>query len=67
MDRPNPRTSTSVRLPFKKDSSANVRCSICEKPVTLECAKADEYGRTIHEECYALKMKLKRATTPPAA
>jgi hypothetical protein len=66
MDGPNPRTPTNVRLPFK-DSSGNVRCSICEKPVSLECAKADEYGRTIHEECYALKMKLKRATTPPAA
>jgi hypothetical protein len=44
-----------------------VRCSICEKFVTLESARADEYGRTIHEECYTLKMKLKRATSPPAA
>jgi hypothetical protein len=35
--------------------------------VSLESAKADEYGRTIHEECYTLKMKLKRATSPPAA
>jgi hypothetical protein len=35
--------------------------------VSLEAAKADEYGRTIHEECYALKMRLKEATTPPAA
>lgn len=61
---PNPRPP--VRRPFKSPSQ-NVRCSICEKPVSLESAKADEYGRTIHEECYALKMKLKQATTPPAA
>ena len=37
------------------------------KSQNLESAKADEYGRKIHEECYALKMKLKQATTPPAA
>lgn len=66
MDRPLPRSSASVGAPLPNSSKA-VRCSICEKPVSLESAKADEYGRTIHEDCYALKMKLKRATSPPAA
>lgn len=47
--------------------SEAVRCSICDLFVPLEIAKSDEYGRAIHEECYALKMQLKRATTPPAA
>jgi hypothetical protein len=61
-----PRNPASVESPFKS-ASETVRCSICEKPVSLESAKADEYGRTIHEECYTLKMRLKRATTPPAA
>jgi hypothetical protein len=61
---PNPRPP--MHQPFKSPPQS-VRCSICDKPVSLESAKADEYGRTIHEECYALKMKLKQATTPPAA
>jgi hypothetical protein len=43
------------------------RCSICELPVSLEAAKTDEYGRAIHEECYARKMGLKAATSPSAA
>ena len=66
MDRPIPRSPSSVGPSFQNPSKS-VRCSICEKPVNLESAKADEYGRTIHEECYTLKMKLKRATSPPAA
>jgi hypothetical protein len=66
MDRLIPRSPAFVRPPFN-NSSKTVRCSICEKPVNLESTKADEYGRTIHEECYTLKMKLKRATSPPAA
>lgn len=66
MDRLIPRSPNVVGSPFK-NYSETVRCSICEKPVSLESAKADEYGRTIHEECYALKMKLKRATGLPAA
>jgi hypothetical protein len=37
------------------------RCDICELPVSLEAAKADEFGRAVHEECYALKMRLKTA------
>ena len=34
-------------------------CVICRKPASLETAKADERGQTVHEECYLLKMKLK--------
>jgi hypothetical protein len=61
-----PRNAASAGMRFHRHIQI-VRCSICERPVSLESAKADEYGRTIHEECYALKMKLKQATTPPAA
>ncbi len=32
-------------------------CAICNKPVSLETAKADEDGRTVHEQCYVLKLK----------
>lgn len=66
MNRPIPRSPSSVGPSFK-NSSETMRCSICDKPVSLESAEADEYGRTIHEECYTLKMKLKRATNPPVA
>lgn len=66
MDSSVPRNAASAGMRFHSHIQV-VRCSICEQPVSLESAKTDEYGRTIHEECYALKMKLKQATTPPAA
>jgi hypothetical protein len=50
-----------------KFHSEAVQCSIYDPLVPLEIAKSDEYGRAIHEECYALKMQLKSATTPPPA
>jgi hypothetical protein len=31
-------------------------CRICNKPVSLELAKADEDGRAVHEGCYLLKL-----------
>ena len=66
MDTPNVRTPPSTEMRSKFQSEA-VHCSICDRLVPLEIAKSDEYGRAIHEECYALKMQLKSATTPPAA
>ena len=33
-------------------------CAICKKPASLEIAKTDERGQTVHEECYWLKMKM---------
>jgi hypothetical protein len=34
-----------------------------QKGCPLETAKADEYGRAIHEQCYLLKVCLEDATT----
>jgi hypothetical protein len=45
-----------TRLEVKFDE---LRCSICGQALSLETAKADEYGRPIHEDCYASKIKLK--------
>lgn len=42
---------------------ANPICAICGKPVSLESAKADENGHTVHEQCYVLKMKVKQERT----
>lgn len=38
-------------------------CPLCDEPVELETTKTDEDGQTIHEECYVLKLSLKKATT----
>ena len=43
------------------------KCTICNKPVDLEVAKTDEYGKPVHEECYAARMRLKQITPPPKA
>ena len=37
-------------------------CQICGKPLPVETAKADADGKTIHEECYALKVELEDAS-----
>ena len=31
-------------------------CLICDKPVALEYANTDEFGKAVHEECYLLKL-----------
>jgi hypothetical protein len=38
------------------------RCHICKKLVTLELAKTDEEGRTVHEGCYLLKLSKVKKT-----
>jgi hypothetical protein len=35
-------------------------CSLCNDPVDLRTAKTDEYGKAIHEDCYVLRMRMKR-------
>ncbi|HXO30790.1 MAG TPA: hypothetical protein VN901_00400 [Candidatus Acidoferrales bacterium] len=62
MDSSVPQNAASAGMRFHRHIQI-VRCSICEQLVSVESAKSDEYGRTIHEECYALKMKLKQATS----
>jgi hypothetical protein len=38
-------------------------CSVCNEPVELNTAKVNEVGNPIHEECYVVKISLKKATT----
>jgi hypothetical protein len=40
-------------------------CFICDKSVRLETAKADEFGNTVHEDCYvaSITMPLKFGDT----
>jgi len=46
-------------------ASGLLRCSLCQKPVPLESSKTDENGKAVHEECYALRWRLKQATNAP--
>lgn len=32
-------------------------CAICSQAVSLETAKIDEDGQTVHEQCYVLKIQ----------
>jgi hypothetical protein len=44
-------------------ASEITQCALCDKPVPLDTSKTDENGKAVHEECYLLKMRLKRATS----
>jgi hypothetical protein len=37
-------------------------CPICDHPIQLETATTDENWNAFHEECYVLKVELKRAS-----
>jgi hypothetical protein len=39
------------------------RCNICNKLVSLEFARRDDDGKTVHEGCYLLKVRRK----PPSS
>ena len=41
-------------------------CSICNESVELETTRVNEVGESVHEECYAIKLNLKKATTIPS-
>lgn len=41
-----------------------VVCQICKKPVILETARINEYGKAVHEDCYLAT--LKRVAAPPS-
>jgi hypothetical protein len=43
-------------------SYSELLCPICDHPVSLETATTDEDGRAFHEECYVLKVELRRAS-----
>ncbi|MGA8440452.1 MAG: hypothetical protein WB714_19665 [Candidatus Sulfotelmatobacter sp.] len=66
MKSPNGREPRSAEMAPGSQFEA-VMCSICNRSVTLESAKSDEYGRPVHEECYVLQTRLKLETSPPAA
>ena len=40
-------------------------CQICKKPVVLETARINEYGKAVHEDCYL--NALKRMAPPPSS
>jgi len=58
--------SKSMHRPRLKGFSSGVRqsllCRICGKPVSLETAKTDKFGKAVHEDCYVFKLRLERAS-----
>jgi len=53
-----PLVSLSTTFP----NHPELRCPICDHPLSLGTAKTDESGIAFHEECYVLKVELKRAS-----
>jgi hypothetical protein len=51
----------SSRKQVRKKEPATLRCRICDKPVEVMSARIDSGGSPVHEECYALKLKLEQA------
>jgi hypothetical protein len=45
-----------------RNAVALTPCILCNNPVPLGSSKTDEDGEAVHEECYLLRMRLKRAT-----
>jgi hypothetical protein len=45
----------------------NPICAICHKPVKLETSKTNELGKAVHERCYLLRVRSKKATSPRKA
>jgi hypothetical protein len=45
----------------------NPICDICHKPVKLETSKTNELGKAVHEGCYLLRVRAKKATSPRKA
>ena len=37
-------------------------CWICGRSISLESCKVDEHGNAVHEECYAAKVALAKAS-----
>ena len=40
-----------------------LQCCICRKPVPVETAKTDGYGKAVHEECYIVSLTQKTAVS----
>ena len=55
-------TPASSRKRVPNTESPALRCRICDKPIAIETAKTDGAGQGVHEECYALKVKLEQAS-----
>ena len=42
-----------------------VICPICNKPVVLETARFNEFGKAVHEDCYVRALKASRTQSVP--
>ena len=45
-----------------RDVRTEWNCWLCGKAVSLEVCKTDEYGKSVHEECYVTRLALEKAS-----
>ena len=53
---------TSQHHPISGNPQRLPKCCICSEPVCLETSNTDEYGQALHEECYVLKLCMRKKT-----
>ena len=51
---------TPLHHPISGNPQRLPKCCICSEPVCLETSNTDEYGQALHEECYVLKLCMKK-------
>jgi hypothetical protein len=51
---------TLLHHPISGNPQRLPKCCICSEPVCLETSNTDEYGQALHEECYVLKLCMKK-------
>jgi antirestriction protein len=42
-----------ARIALMAELLTSIMCAICHRPVRLEECKADDFGRRVHEMCFA--------------
>lgn len=51
---------TPLHHPISGNPQRLPKCCICSEPVCLETSNTDENGQALHEECYVLKLCMKK-------
>ena len=52
-------TDFAIRLPemlTNSDANPSLTCSLCGRPVEFLVAQTDEFGKTVHAECFEFRV-----------
>ena len=50
-----------------ESTSPEMRCALCDMPVSIETAKTNERGKLVHEDCYVESLQMNRDPNANAA